>query len=100
MVVGNQVSDAVAAYRPGHRWGYRMLTVFVSLIFGREMKKCSRVTGCFRGALPSPFRPMRGASKAKPNWRACAGVTDAIGRGAHGQWRSVRGLGQQARHLL
>ena len=35
MVVGSRVSDAVAAYRPGHRWGNRMLTGFVSLIFGR-----------------------------------------------------------------
>lgn len=35
MVVGSRVSDEVAAYRPGHRWGNKMLTGFVSLIFGR-----------------------------------------------------------------
>lgn len=35
MVVGNRVTDAVAAYRPGHRWGNRMLTGFVAMIFGR-----------------------------------------------------------------
>lgn len=35
MVVGSRVSDEVAAYRAGHRWGNRMLTGFVGLIFGR-----------------------------------------------------------------
>lgn len=35
MVVGSRISREVAAYRPGHRWGNRMLTGFVCLIFGR-----------------------------------------------------------------
>jgi glycosyltransferase involved in cell wall biosynthesis len=35
MVVGSRKSVEVAAYRPGHRWGNKMLTGFVSLIFGR-----------------------------------------------------------------
>lgn len=35
MVVGSRVSNEVEAYRPGHRWGNRMLTGFVSMIFGR-----------------------------------------------------------------
>jgi glycosyltransferase involved in cell wall biosynthesis len=35
MVVGSRKSVEAAAYRPGHRWGNKMLTGFVSLIFGR-----------------------------------------------------------------
>ena len=35
MVVGSRVSDQVAAYRPGHRFGNRILTGFVGFIFGR-----------------------------------------------------------------
>ena len=35
MVVGSRVSSEVAAYRPGHRFGNKMLTGFVSMIFGR-----------------------------------------------------------------
>jgi len=35
MVVGSRVSKTEGAYRPGHRWGNRMLTDFVGLIFGR-----------------------------------------------------------------
>jgi glycosyltransferase involved in cell wall biosynthesis len=35
MVVGSRRSLEVAAYRPGHRWGNKMLTGFVSFIFGR-----------------------------------------------------------------
>ena len=35
MVVGSRVSDAVEAYRPGHRWGNKMLTGFVGMIFGQ-----------------------------------------------------------------
>lgn len=35
MVVGSRVSDQVAAYRPGHRFGNKILTGFVSFIFGR-----------------------------------------------------------------
>ena len=35
MVVGKRVSEAAAAYRPGHRLGNMMLTGFVTLIFGR-----------------------------------------------------------------
>lgn len=35
MVVGSRVSEAEGAYRPGHRWGNRILTDFVGLIFGR-----------------------------------------------------------------
>lgn len=35
MVVGSRFSQEVAAYRPGHRWGNKMLTGFVSFIFGR-----------------------------------------------------------------
>lgn len=35
MVVGNRVSDEVAAYRLGHRFGNEMLTGVVAFIFGR-----------------------------------------------------------------
>jgi glycosyltransferase involved in cell wall biosynthesis len=35
MVVGSRKSVEAAAYRLGHRWGNKMLTGFVSLIFGR-----------------------------------------------------------------
>ena len=35
MVVGSRRSMEVAAYRPGHRWGNKILTGFVSFIFGR-----------------------------------------------------------------
>jgi glycosyltransferase involved in cell wall biosynthesis len=35
MVVGSRLSDQVAAYRPGHRFGNKVLTGFVSFIFGR-----------------------------------------------------------------
>jgi glycosyltransferase involved in cell wall biosynthesis len=35
MVVGSRRSQEVAAYRPGHRWGNKALTGFVSFIFGR-----------------------------------------------------------------
>jgi len=34
MVVGSRVDSAVAAYRPGHRAGNRLLTGFVSAVFG------------------------------------------------------------------
>lgn len=35
MVVGTRVSDEQAAYRFGHRFGNRLLTGFVALVFGR-----------------------------------------------------------------
>jgi glycosyltransferase involved in cell wall biosynthesis len=35
MVVGARMSQDTAAYRAGHRWGNRMLTGAVSLLFGR-----------------------------------------------------------------
>ncbi len=35
MVVGRRISDEPSAYRAGHRFGNRMLTGFVSLLFGR-----------------------------------------------------------------
>jgi glycosyltransferase involved in cell wall biosynthesis len=35
MLVGSRVSSVQAAYRPGHRFGNKMLTGFVSLLFGR-----------------------------------------------------------------
>ncbi|SHH63666.1 glycosyltransferase family 2 protein [Bradyrhizobium erythrophlei] len=38
MVVGLRVDRAEAAYRPGHRFGNRMLTGFLSMVFGRAFK--------------------------------------------------------------
>lgn len=38
MVNGARVTDIEAAYRPGHRWGNRMLTGFVGLIFGHRIQ--------------------------------------------------------------
>jgi glycosyltransferase involved in cell wall biosynthesis len=38
MVVGFRVDQAEAAYRPGHRTGNRMLTSFLSTVFGRAFK--------------------------------------------------------------
>ena len=38
MVVGLRVDQAQAAYRPGHRIGNRMLTGFLSLVFGQAFK--------------------------------------------------------------
>ncbi len=38
MVVGLRVDRAEAAYRPGHRAGNRMLTGFLSTVFGRAFK--------------------------------------------------------------
>jgi len=38
MVVGLRVDQAQAAYRPGHRTGNRMLTGFLSLVFGQAFK--------------------------------------------------------------
>jgi glycosyltransferase involved in cell wall biosynthesis len=38
MVVGFRVDQAVAAYRPGHRAGNRMLTDFLSNVFGQAFK--------------------------------------------------------------
>src|SRR6201995_4298705 len=38
MVVGLRVDQAKAAYRPGHRTGNRMLTGFLSLVFGQAFK--------------------------------------------------------------
>jgi glycosyltransferase involved in cell wall biosynthesis len=38
MVVGLRVDQAEAAYRPGHRFGNRMLTGFLSMVFGRAFK--------------------------------------------------------------
>lgn len=38
MVVGFRVDQAVAAYRPGHRAGNRMLTGFLSNVFGQAFK--------------------------------------------------------------
>lgn len=38
MVVGLRVDQAVAAYRPGHRTGNRMLTGFLSSVFGQAFK--------------------------------------------------------------
>jgi glycosyltransferase involved in cell wall biosynthesis len=38
MVVGFRVDQAVAAYRPGHRFGNKMLTGFLSLVFGEAFK--------------------------------------------------------------
>src|SRR5580692_8870176 len=39
MVVGFRVDQAEAAYRPGHRTGNRMLTGFLSVVFGQLKKK-------------------------------------------------------------
>jgi glycosyltransferase involved in cell wall biosynthesis len=38
MVVGLRVDQAEAAFRPGHRTGNRMLTGFLSAVFGQEFK--------------------------------------------------------------
>src|SRR3982750_240971 len=38
MVVGFRIDQSVAAYRPGHRTGNRMLTSFLSSIFGESFK--------------------------------------------------------------
>lgn len=38
MVVGLRVDQDVAAYRPGHRFGNRMLTGFLSSVFGQAFK--------------------------------------------------------------
>src|SRR4249920_920202 len=38
MVVGFRVDQAVAAYRPGHRTGNRILTGFLSAVFGQAFK--------------------------------------------------------------
>jgi glycosyltransferase involved in cell wall biosynthesis len=38
MVVGFRVDQAAAAYRPGHRTGNRMLTGFLSSVFGQAFK--------------------------------------------------------------
>src|SRR4051812_6322405 len=38
MVVGFRVDQAAAAYRPGHRFGNRMLTGFLSMVFGEAFK--------------------------------------------------------------
>ncbi len=38
MIVGFRVDQAEAAYRPGHRTGNRMLTSFLSLVFGHAFK--------------------------------------------------------------
>ena len=38
MVVGLRVDQAAAAYRPGHRAGNRMLTGFLSLVFGQAFR--------------------------------------------------------------
>jgi glycosyltransferase involved in cell wall biosynthesis len=41
MVVGLRVDQAVAAWRPGHRTGNRMLTGFLSSVFGQAFKDLS-----------------------------------------------------------
>jgi len=38
MVVGSRVEQASAAYRPGHRFGNKILTGLVSTIFGRNIR--------------------------------------------------------------
>jgi len=38
MMVGCRVDQSVAAYRLGHRTGNRMLTGFLSVVFGRAFK--------------------------------------------------------------
>src|SRR3954464_6766303 len=38
MVVGFRVDQSTAAYRPGHRTGNRMLTSFLSVVFGQAFK--------------------------------------------------------------
>ena len=38
MVVGFRVDQSVAAYRPGHRTGNRMLTSFLSFVFGQSFR--------------------------------------------------------------
>lgn len=38
MVVGSRVDTEVAAYRPGHRFGNKMLTGFVAQLFGERFK--------------------------------------------------------------
>jgi glycosyltransferase involved in cell wall biosynthesis len=38
MVVGFRVDQAVAAYRPGHRFGNKMLTGFLAMVFGEAFK--------------------------------------------------------------
>lgn len=37
MVTGTRVTDAVAAYRPGHRFGNRVLTGLVQIVFGNRI---------------------------------------------------------------
>jgi glycosyltransferase involved in cell wall biosynthesis len=37
MVIGTRISDAVGAYRPGHRLGNRVLTGAVRLVFGKRV---------------------------------------------------------------
>ena len=50
MVVGFRVDQAEAAYRAGHRTGNRMLTGFLSSVFGQDSGISSLATGSCRGA--------------------------------------------------
>ncbi len=37
MVVGTRLSSDQSSFRPGHQWGNRVLTGFVSMLFGRQL---------------------------------------------------------------
>src|SRR5437016_2577 len=76
MVVGLRVDQAAAAYRRGHRTGNRMLTGFLSSVFGQAFKDILSGYRYSRAASSNPFRCCQMASRSKPssastrlNWR-------------------------------
>lgn len=55
MVTGVRVSEAAAAYRPGHRWGNRMLTGVVRHVFGDRVTDMLSGYRCFSRRFAKSF---------------------------------------------
>ena len=55
MVTGVRVTDAAAAYRPGHRWGNRVLTGVVRYVFGDRVTDMLSGYRCFSRRFVKSF---------------------------------------------
>ena len=67
MVNGARVTEIEKAYRPGHRFGNWLLTIWWRGLSATVFPICCRAIACCRGAMSKVSRLWRPASKPRPN---------------------------------
>ena len=100
MVVGFRVDQAEAAYRPGHRAGNRMLTGFLSSVFGQAFKDILSGYRVFSRRFVKSFPVLSDGFEIETELtRACARTGAAGRRDRNAVLRAAGGIVQQAQHL-